>query len=123
MKALAYVSDEMYVALPDVAAEFESEGTGEVTVLRSSPRGAFYGDLKPGRYRVTLSKAGYGSKISLADLGATHLSSFDCCPTAWSATCGRNGSAAAKRPNTASTPASSIRSRSGDTAGRRSSSG
>ena len=70
MKTLAYVSDEMYVALPDVAAEFESEATGERVVLRSSPRGAFYADLKPGRFRVTLSKAGYGSKISVADLGA-----------------------------------------------------
>ena len=69
MKAFAYVSDEMYVAVPDVAAEFESEETGDITVLRSSPRGAFYGDLTPGRYRVTLSKAGYGSKISQADLG------------------------------------------------------
>ena len=66
MKGLAYVSDEMYVALPDVAGEFESEQTGEVTILRSSPRGAFYGDLEPGRYRVTLSKEHYGSKISTA---------------------------------------------------------
>ena len=70
MKALAYVSDEMYVALADVAGEFEREETGETTVLRSSPRGAFYGDLKPGRYRVTLSKSGYGAKTSAAVLGA-----------------------------------------------------
>ncbi len=69
MKALAYVSDEMYVALADVAGEFESEQTGEITLLRSSPRGAFYGDLKPGRYRVTLSKSGYGAKTSTAVLG------------------------------------------------------
>src|SRR6266851_317536 len=69
MKALAYVSDEKYVALADVAGEFESEESGEIVLLRSSPRGAFYGDLKPGRYRVTLSKRGFGSKISTADLG------------------------------------------------------
>src|SRR5215831_9723264 len=69
MKALAFVSDEMYLALPDAAAEFESEETGEITLLRSSPRGAFYGNLKPGRYRVTLSKAGYGSKSSGALIG------------------------------------------------------
>ena len=69
MKALAYVSDEMYLALPDVAAEFHSEESGEVTLLRSSPQGAFYADLKPGRYRVTLSKSGYGSKTSEAVLG------------------------------------------------------
>src|SRR5436309_12815299 len=69
MKALAHVSDEKYVALADVAGEFESEEGGEVVLLRSSPRGAFYGDLKPGRYRVTLSKGGFGSKMSTADLG------------------------------------------------------
>lgn len=68
MRVLAYVSDEMYVALADVSGEFESEQTGEVTLLRSSPRGAFYGDLPPGRYRVTLSRIGYGSKISIAEL-------------------------------------------------------
>src|SRR5579863_8816354 len=80
MKPLAYVSDEMYVALPDVAAEFEPEETGEVVLLRSSPRGAFYGDLKPGRYRVTLSKSGYGSKISVADLGGPTAFQFRLLP-------------------------------------------
>src|SRR6476646_10649637 len=69
MKPLAYVSDEMYLALPDAAAEFHAEETGEVTLLRSSPRGAFYGDLKPGRYRVTISKTGYGSKSSDVAIG------------------------------------------------------
>jgi len=69
MKPLALVSDEMYVALPDVAAEFESMTTGEVTLLRSSPRGIFYGDLAPGQFRVTLAKAGYGSKASVVQLG------------------------------------------------------
>ena len=69
MKALAFVSDEMYRAVADVAGEFENEQTGEITLLRSSPRGAFYGDLKPGRYRVTLSKDNFGSKISTVELG------------------------------------------------------
>lgn len=69
MKAQAYVSDEMYLALPDAAAEFHSGETGDVTLLRSSPQGAFYADLKPGPYRVTLSKAGYGSKTSDAVIG------------------------------------------------------
>jgi hypothetical protein len=59
----------MYLALSDVAGEFESEETGETTLLRSSPRGAFYGDLKPGRYRVALSKECYGAKISSATVG------------------------------------------------------
>lgn len=69
-KALAYVSDEMYVAIPDVSGEFESQTTGEVTLLRSSPRGAFYGDLPPGPYRVTLAKQGFGSKCSQVELGS-----------------------------------------------------
>jgi hypothetical protein len=62
MKPLAYVSNEMYVALADVSAEFQSVATGEVTLLRSSPRGIFYGSLAPGDYRVTLAKPGYGAK-------------------------------------------------------------
>src|SRR5881397_1722053 len=69
MKTLAYVSDEMYLALADVAGEFQSEESGNITLLRSSPRGAFYADLKPGHYRVTLSKSGYGAKTSSAVLG------------------------------------------------------
>ena len=41
MKPIAYVSDEQYVALPDVVADFESLDSGEVTMLRSSARGGF----------------------------------------------------------------------------------
>jgi N,N-dimethylformamidase beta subunit-like protein len=69
MKVLGYVSDEMYVAIPDALAEFESPD-GAVTVLRSSPRGAFYGDLADGPYRVTIGKPGFGSKIVSVNLGA-----------------------------------------------------
>jgi N,N-dimethylformamidase len=69
MRLLGYVSDEMYVALADVQAEFESLETGEITLLRSSARGAFYADLSGGPYRVTLAKAGYGSKTTEARIG------------------------------------------------------
>jgi len=69
MKPLAYVSDEMYVALMDVFGEFESIATGEVTLLRSFPRGAFYGKLGAGEYRVTLAKPGYGAKAVRVRLG------------------------------------------------------
>ncbi len=61
MRVLGFVSDEMYVAIPDVSAEFESTN-GTVTLLRSSPRGAIYGELPDGGYRVALSKQGFGSK-------------------------------------------------------------
>jgi hypothetical protein len=59
----------MYAALADVAAEFESQETGAIAVLRSSPRGAFYGDLAPGLYRVTLAKPGFGAKTVPARIG------------------------------------------------------
>jgi hypothetical protein len=68
MRVLGFVSDEMFVAIPDALAEFESPA-GAVSVLRSSPRGAFHGDLAGGPYRVTLSKQGFGSKIVSATLG------------------------------------------------------
>lgn len=70
MKPLAFVSDEMYLALHDVAGEFENLSTGEIAVLRSSPRGAFYGQIAPGEYRVTLARRGYGSKTSRVTIGA-----------------------------------------------------
>jgi len=62
VKPVAYVSDENYLALTDVRAEFQSLDQGAVSILSSSPRGAFYGELVPGKYRVTLAKGGYGSK-------------------------------------------------------------
>src|SRR4051812_26067174 len=69
MNLLGYVSDEMYVALPDVLAEFEAVSGKSVTILRSSPRGALRGDLPSGLYRVTLAKDGYGSKTSTVAIG------------------------------------------------------
>lgn len=69
MPTIAYVSDEMYLALSDVLAEFEPASGGEPTVLRSSPRGAFYAEIPAGTYRVVLAKAGYGAKTVTAELG------------------------------------------------------
>jgi N,N-dimethylformamidase len=64
MKPIAYVSDENYLALAGVSGEFESLDSGSVTVAESSARGAFYLNLPTGRYRVTLSREGFGSKWS-----------------------------------------------------------
>jgi hypothetical protein len=61
MPLIGYVSDERFVALPDVALEFTA-GDDTVAVVRSTPRGAVYADLPPGEYRVILSRPGYGSK-------------------------------------------------------------
>ncbi len=58
---VGYVSDERYVAIPDVMLEFERRG-GESSVVRSTPRGAIYADLEQGVYQVTLAKPGFGSK-------------------------------------------------------------
>lgn len=53
MSTIACVSDEMYLALSDVIAEFEPASGGELTVLRSSPRGAFYAEIPAGTCRGT----------------------------------------------------------------------
>ena len=57
---LGYVSDERYVALPDVLLEFQG-ATGSFEA-RSRATGAVHADLAPGDYRVTLFKHGFGSK-------------------------------------------------------------
>jgi N,N-dimethylformamidase len=57
---VGYVSDERYVALPDVALLFENDA-GWVEA-RSLANGSVRADLAPGEYRVTLNKAGYGAK-------------------------------------------------------------
>ena len=57
---IAYVSDERYVALPDVLLEFEGEG-GSFEV-RSRASGSVHVELPAGSYRVTLQKLGFGAK-------------------------------------------------------------
>jgi len=60
---IAYVSDERYVAIPDVQLEFESlETPGHSVEARSRTSGSVHADLPPGRYKVTLFKTGYGAK-------------------------------------------------------------
>ena len=57
---IAYVSDERYVALPDVLIELEGDaGSFEA---RSRATGAVHADVPPGNYRVTLQKPGFGAK-------------------------------------------------------------
>src|SRR5258708_38565482 len=61
MPLIGFVSDERFVALPDVAVEFVRDGQTEV-VVASTPRGAVYADVSPGEYRVVLTKSDFGSK-------------------------------------------------------------
>lgn len=70
MKLLAYIADEDYLALEGVAVEAQSLETGAILIMRSSPTGALYGDLPEARYRVTLSKTGYGAKWVECSLGS-----------------------------------------------------
>ena len=57
---IGYVSDERYMALPDVLLEFE-DGTASYEA-RSRASGAVHGELPPGEYAVTLQKAGFGAR-------------------------------------------------------------
>jgi len=57
---IGYVSDERYLAIPDVAVEFESPAGSWATHSRAS--GSIHLDLPPGPYRVTLNKPGFGAK-------------------------------------------------------------
>src|SRR5205085_589988 len=55
-----YVSDERYVALSDVAVVFNYGAN--LVATRSFANGAVVADVKPGPFRVTLAKDGFGSK-------------------------------------------------------------
>lgn len=72
---IGYVSDERYVALPDVGIELERDGQ-TVAVVRSSPRGGVYADVPPGTYRVTLAKDGFGSKSVDLEVGGAEPYQF-----------------------------------------------
>jgi hypothetical protein len=58
---LGYVSDEKYVALPDVLLEF-TDGRGGSWEARSRATGSVHADLPAGDYLVTLHKPGFGGK-------------------------------------------------------------
>jgi N,N-dimethylformamidase len=60
MPLIGFVSDERFVALPNVLLEFEGEAG--LFELRSTASGRIHGALPSGRYRVTLAASGHGSK-------------------------------------------------------------
>ena len=66
---IGYVSDERYVALPDVLLEF-IDGKGHSVEARSRAGGSVHADLPPGEYRVILQKPGYGAKFSRLNIPA-----------------------------------------------------
>ncbi|HEX5282506.1 MAG TPA: carboxypeptidase-like regulatory domain-containing protein [Bryocella sp.] len=67
---VAFISDENYVGLPGVAVEFTHLLSKRALCFVSSASGAVHADLEPGRYRVVLSKEGYGAKWGEHDLNA-----------------------------------------------------
>lgn len=64
---IGYVSDERYVALPDVALEFINS-KGESWEARSRATGSVHLEAPAGEYTVTLQKPGYGAKRSRVTL-------------------------------------------------------
>ncbi|WP_158886015.1 carboxypeptidase-like regulatory domain-containing protein [Amycolatopsis anabasis] len=68
MSLIGYVSDERYLALPQVAVEITDGRRHWWT--RSTASGAIHVDLPPGDYRVTLARDGYGAKHADAWLGS-----------------------------------------------------
>ena len=65
---IGYVSDERYVAIPDVLVELRRGGE-TVAATRSTARGAIYADVPPGPYSVTLAKDGFGFKSVEMEVG------------------------------------------------------
>jgi hypothetical protein len=57
---VGYVSDDRYLALPDVLLEFQREGNS--IEARSRASGAIHADLDPGPYTVCLYRQGFGPK-------------------------------------------------------------
>jgi N,N-dimethylformamidase len=72
---IGYVSDEYFSALDEVGVEFDSGG-GTVAVGKSTPRGAIFAELPPGRYGVTLVKQGFGSKRVEIDVPVREVHQF-----------------------------------------------
>lgn len=60
---IGHVADERYVALAEVALEFQND-RGESWEARSRASGSVHADLPPGEYKVVLNKPGYGAKFS-----------------------------------------------------------
>lgn len=72
---IGYVSDEKYVALPDVLLEFIDQSGGSFEA-RSRASGSVHADLPPGDYRVVLQKPGFGAKsvrLKLPTAGPHHF--------------------------------------------------
>ena len=68
---IGFVSDERYVALPDVSLEFVN-ASGQSWETRSRASGSVHLDLPDGEYLVTLQRAGFGGKRVRVTLPIQH---------------------------------------------------
>ena len=71
---VGYVSDERYLALPDVL--FEIQNGSKSVEARSRATGAVHADIEPGTYKITLYKDGYGAKSVSVDVKPDNPYSF-----------------------------------------------
>jgi hypothetical protein len=71
---VGYVSDERFVALPDVLLEFQRPGRS--IEARSRATGAVYAEVEPGEWRVTLQHAGFGAKSVTVNVDAARPHHF-----------------------------------------------
>ena len=65
---IGYVSDEQFLAIPDVAVEL-IDGSGQRWAIHSTASGALVADVAPGDYAVILNKPGYGAKRVQVTIG------------------------------------------------------
>ena len=68
MILIGYVSDEQHVAIADAQVEFTRDDAA--VEVRSSASGAVRADIAPGRWTVTLARAGYTRKFLQLDVAA-----------------------------------------------------
>jgi hypothetical protein len=66
----AFISDENYLALPEVSVDCVNLATGESSLSISSASGALRLDMEPARYRLMLAQDGFNSKWIDCELGA-----------------------------------------------------
>jgi hypothetical protein len=72
---IGYVSDERYLALPEVALEFVNS-QGESWEARSRATGSVHAELRAGTYTATLQCPGYGAKRSIVTVPTTSPHQF-----------------------------------------------
>ena len=98
---IGYVSDERYVAVPEVLCEFI--GAGGSYEARSRASGAVYADLDPGTYEVVLTSRDMDLKGSSSNCPWKSPTIFAFCAMGCWGICGLSGYREETSPNSGST--------------------